>query len=412
MDILEFPVVIEIAFWILFSVPLILIFLRWRRKKESRENSIPPASAPQPSLVTQSRIGEGDEGGVRRRRLAPSDDGPSIAESHRASGPLKPSENSSTESQSPFNALLVFQCAGIIFASYVATVVSLVLLYRWQENAFLYSGAIPCSNTSQLFENSKDVSCDYHLGKHKLTTDVFLPLDKSPESPVIHLWWIHASRNPSSTIPRRLTVIMTHGNVDNVASYKEIYSWLSDLGLDVVAWDYPGFGKSSGFSEEWIINGAAEAVMRHVTEERRVLVEDIVLWGYSLGGPVVAHLAEKFPSVAGVILQAPLDSAADVLRAALPLTGWAVPLLSTQPYDTKSKMASMRTCLLLFVGTEDEQFSVERESLVFDKAINVDHGCSRFLKVDGLGHLEDPLKSAAFKREAENFLELVARKNL
>ena len=72
----------------------------------------------------------------------------------------------------------------------------------------------------------------------------------------------------------------------------------------------------------------------------------------------------------------------------------------------------MKACLLLFVGTEDKQFSVERESIVFDKAINVDHECSRFLKVDGLGHLEDPLKSDAFRKEAEDFLELVARKNL
>ena len=108
-----------------------------------------------------------------------------------------------------------------------------------------------------------------------------------------------------------------------------------------------------------------------------------------------------------MFIQAPIDSAADVLRSDLPLTGWAVPALSTQPFDTASRMASLRSCLFLFVGSRDERFSVKRESDLFDRASNVDPGCSRFVVVDDLGHFDDPVEKDQFRREAAAFFAMI-----
>lgn len=409
MDIFEYPVILEVLLWIVFSTISAAILYASKsisgnengRCLVSGSHGRLPSPPPTPSLFTQTRSANGV--GMRRRQVAPSEPRPES----RAADSMINSEPNLKRSRL-LTRELVTRCALLIVGGYILTLISIVFLYRWQESAFLFSDAVPCANNTQT-SYSDSQSCDYNLVRD--VSDVFLPIDALDGSPILHLWWIR-SRRPTSTDRAPLTVIFTHGNVDNIVSYKPIYSWLTDQNVDVVAWDYPGYGKSSGSSDELTITAAAESVMRHVTEDMGVPEQRVVLWGYSLGGSVVTQLAGKHSSVAGVILQSPIDSAADVLRNALPLTGWAITLLATQHFDTKSRMGSLLTCLVLFIGSDDEQFSVEREAALYERAIHADPSCSSFVEIEGLNHFDDPTKNKDFMLRGEEFLRKIMLKDV
>ena len=418
MDILKYPVIIEVILWIACSCIAAAIHYALKLTKGKLGEGISlgfwssamhlyteflfsavlgrqpqPPSTPRSVVFSQFQSADGD--GLRMRRVVSSKQPES-----RAADPMTNVELN-LKPKRFMNRDLVTKSALLILGGYVTTLISIVLLYRWQENAFLFSDAVPCVNKTQKTDPDA-MACDYNLDL--AVQDLFLPLDASEGSPVLHLWRIRSLHPTRTTDHVPLTVIFTHGNVDNIACYKPIYSWLSDLGVDVVAWDYPGYGKSSGFSNEPTITAAAASVMNHVVKNMEVPEQRVVLWGYSLGGSVVTQLVIQHPSVAGVILQSPIDSAAAVLRDALPLTGWAIPFLSTQPFDTESRMGSLQTCLFLFVGSEDGQFSVERETALYEKANHADPSCSSFVVVKGMKHLDDPTKNEDFRKLGEAFL--------
>ena len=125
----------------------------------------------------------------------------------------------------------------------------------------------------------------------------------------LHFWIIDG--DPSGEFydaKRPKYLLYTHGNIDNLTFDKRLYVFLAkDLGLNVVAWDYPGFGKSTGAASEDTLHRSMEAVFKWLVEHRGARRADIALWGYSLGGTIAVRAANQFPGVMGVILQAPID---------------------------------------------------------------------------------------------------------
>ena len=96
-----------------------------------------------------------------------------------------------------------------------------------------------------------------------------------------------------------------------------IYDWFSDLArvlrVNIMAYDYTGYGKSSGTPSEENCYADIEAAFRYLVEVRHIQPEQIVLYGRSLGSGPSCYLASKTAregrSVGGVILQSPLLSA-------------------------------------------------------------------------------------------------------
>lgn len=96
-----------------------------------------------------------------------------------------------------------------------------------------------------------------------------------------------------------------------------IYDWFNDLArvlrVNIMAYDYTGYGKSNGTPCEQNVYADIEAAFHYLQEVRRLQPEQIVLYGRSLGSGPSCYLASKTAqqgrSVAGVILQSPLLSA-------------------------------------------------------------------------------------------------------
>ncbi|EJW82464.1 hypothetical protein WUBG_06627, partial [Wuchereria bancrofti] len=85
------------------------------------------------------------------------------------------------------------------------------------------------------------------------------------------------------------------------------------LQCDLMAFDYSGFGLSTGTPTEKSVYQNMETVYHYLIEEMRAQPNEIILIGFSMGTAVAIHLASR-EKVAGLVLIAPFTSLLRVLR--------------------------------------------------------------------------------------------------
>ena len=173
-----------------------------------------------------------------------------------------------------------------------------------------------------------------------------------PNGDRVHVW--HIARNAADAP----TVLYLHGARWNMnGSVFRIARW-HELGFNVLAVDYRGFGRSTELlpSEETAAEDARlafeELKRRQPDASRRYL------YGHSLGGALAVDLASRElradPSaVAGVIIESTFTSIPDVVRGMK--WGWVpgIGLAVTQPFDSVSKIRDVSAPLLVLHGTSD-----------------------------------------------------------
>lgn len=88
----------------------------------------------------------------------------------------------------------------------------------------------------------------------------------------------------------------------------------AQLGYTTLGFNLPGFGESTGLPYAKNTLAAADAVMQYSIEVLGYRPENIVLFGWSIGGFPVSWLAANYPNVKAVVLDATFD---DLLPLAL-----------------------------------------------------------------------------------------------
>jgi pimeloyl-ACP methyl ester carboxylesterase len=125
---------------------------------------------------------------------------------------------------------------------------------------------------------------------------------------------------------------------------------LREVGYDVFAFDYRGFGASDGTPTEQGLYADARAAYDHLVRVERVPASRIILAGRSLGGAVAIDLATRVPA-AGLLLFAPIDSVPAVAARLYP---WApVHLLARHQFDSMTKARAIDLPVLYFSGWPD-----------------------------------------------------------
>lgn len=98
-----------------------------------------------------------------------------------------------------------------------------------------------------------------------------------------------------------------------MADRLESIQLLRTMGFSVLAYDYGGYGRSTGRPSEQRIYADAEAAWKYLTEDRGIAPERILLFGRSLGGAATAYLASRVKPAA-VVLESTFCSLPAVVR--------------------------------------------------------------------------------------------------
>lgn len=124
--------------------------------------------------------------------------------------------------------------------------------------------------------------------------------------PRLQGWWIPAG--PTARFSR-YTVLYLHSQDGNVGDAVEAVAGLHTVGVNVLAFDYRGYGQSQFVrpsEAHW--RDDAEWALQYLTGTRHVAAGAIVLGGRDLGANLALEIAAKHRELAGVIVRDPLET--------------------------------------------------------------------------------------------------------
>lgn len=151
-------------------------------------------------------------------------------------------------------------------------------------------------------------------------------------------------RNPCA----RLTVLYSHGNAADLGQLYDLFLDLKNrLQVNIMGYDYSGYGASTGKPTEHHTYTDIEAVYECLEREYGVGQEHLILYGQSVGSGPTLHLAARLPRLRGVILHSAILSGLRVLIR-IKLTFWF------DIYKNVNKIQNVKCPVLVIHGTEDE----------------------------------------------------------
>jgi len=205
----------------------------------------------------------------------------------------------------------------------------------------------------------------------------------------IHAWWFP---RPGATG----ALLYCHGNAGNLSYRGQAAAELVDtLGVPVLLFDYPGYGKSDGKPNEAACYAAADAAYDWLTAEQKVPPDQIILYGKSLGGAVAADLAVRRPHRALLLLKT---------FTSVPAMAWKqfpfIPAnwLVRNRFDTLAKIGRCTRPVVIAHGDRDTLIPLWMAEALFQAAPPP----KRFFLLPGGGH--NDMLPVPFLREVRAYL--------
>lgn len=192
-------------------------------------------------------------------------------------------------------------------------------------------------------------------------------------------------------------MLICHGNLGNIGfgQRPEFYSFMRDTGLNLFAFDYRGFGASTGSPDELGLYADAQASYDYLTKTMHIAPDHIIIFGHSLGSGVAIELATKVPA-AGLIVEGAYTSVAQRGQEIYPYL--PVKFLATQRYPSIERIGSIKMPKLFIHSPEDSIIPYAHGQQLFAAA----EGTKRFVAVKG-GHQN------AYKIDQVKYQEAIAQ---
>jgi len=176
----------------------------------------------------------------------------------------------------------------------------------------------------------------------------------------------------------RALVVYFHGNGGNLSIWTPIVADLARHGYDVLAFDYRGYGLSTGRPTETGLYRDADAILDRVST---AMAESrpIVYWGRSLGAAVAAYAASRRPPD-GIILEAGFPDARAVVRSS-PVLALLSPF-STYRFATATWLDRVESPALVLHGDADQVIPFALGRALFERM----KGDKTFVAIPGGDH--------------------------
>jgi uncharacterized protein len=200
--------------------------------------------------------------------------------------------------------------------------------------------------------------------------DVTLP---SADCNTIHAWWL-----PPPDGSRRV-LLYCHGNGGNLSHRGAMVAeFQTKLGCGVLIFDYPGYGKSTGWPVEAACHSATDAAFDWLLAKGYAAGE-VVLFGESLGGGVASELATKHP-VRGLVMCGTYTTMPDAAAHRFP---WLpCHLVMSARFESVKRMPNITCPVVVMHGTADQTVPYRQGEALFAAA----NEPKRFVRLDGAAH--------------------------
>ena len=176
----------------------------------------------------------------------------------------------------------------------------------------------------------------------------------------------------------RAQVVYFHGNGGNLSVWTPILAGIARHGYSVLAFDYRGYGVSTGRPSESGLYRDVDAVLERfwsATPQK----SPVVYWGRSLGTAMAAYAATvRAPD--GVILESGFPDARSLVRTSLPLAFLA--LFSTYRFPCAEFLRHVNVPVLVMHGDDDHIVPIALGRKLFDSCA----GRKQFVTIRGGDH--------------------------
>ena len=265
-----------------------------------------------------------------------------------------------------------------IVVTLLVVAIGLLVFVRWLEPRFAF------------FPSAGETTTPAEYGVPFTATTI-----QTADGERLRAWLLKASS------PRAL-VVYFHGNGGNLSIWTPILSDLVRHGFDVLAFDYRGYGVSTGRPTETGLYRDADAVLDHVSKALAGS-RPIIYWGRSLGTAVAAYAASRRPPD-GIILEAGFPDALAVIRSSPPLALLSV--FSTYRFATATWLDSVKTPALVIHGDADQVIPFRHGRALFERM----KGAKTFVTIPGGDHNDvKPVDEGVYWDAVDTFISAAGK---
>ncbi len=171
----------------------------------------------------------------------------------------------------------------------------------------------------------------------------------------------------------RHTLLYSHGNGEDLETILPLLQKYFRRGFSVMAYEYPGYGRSPGKSNENSVTASIDAAYRYLTAKGHAAPMDIVVYGRSMGSGPSVDLAARKP-IAGLILEGGYISAFRVITR--------LPVLPWDKFANERKLPSVRCPVFVMQAANDDLVGYWHGPRLFAAATEP----KSYWRVEGAGH--------------------------
>jgi fermentation-respiration switch protein FrsA (DUF1100 family) len=259
----------------------------------------------------------------------------------------------------------------------IASLAALILLVRWLEPRMAF---FP-------FRGETETPRTFDVAYEAVSV-------KTADGEVLRAWRIPAPGAHGQ-------IIYFHGNGGNLSIWAPILAGLGRRGFAVFAFDYRGYGLSTGHPSERGLYRDVEAIVAHAAAgaERGA---PLIYWGRSLGATMAAYAATVHRPD-GIIVEAGFPDVRALVRSSPPLALLSV--FSSYRFPTTEYLNRTRVPVLVMHGDRDSVIPFELGRTLFERVA----GQKTFVTIAGGDHNDTvPPDRATYWAAVETFVATLA----
>ena len=181
----------------------------------------------------------------------------------------------------------------------------------------------------------------------------------------LHGWWIPHKN-------ARGTVLYCHGNTGSIAGRIGVFKFLRNLRVNLLAFDYRGYGRSAGSPSEKGLYDDVRSAFDLLIDELGQTPAEIMVFGHSLGGAVAIDCALDRP-MAGLIVQSSFTHIRDAAKSMFPTL--PMHLAATRQFRSIDKVGQLSMPKLFIHGQADETVPCSLGESLFEAAADPKELC-------------------------------------